>query len=179
MRNHRTEHGFLAISLAGIIVFIFVAMTLLTVTLARTAFVARQSHLVLLRKQAEWLAEGAVERGLASLSNAADPSKVADQRFTIRLAPVFVGSDPLSENEGDEPGWDRSITASYEFSIRPTDNFPTFGERPREAKATLLVVGRAKIPYRNTTLTRSSTRLCVLNENGSWTVIPIAHPVAQ
>lgn len=174
MRNKRSERGFVFLSLTGIIVFSFVAMTLLTATLARTAFLARQSHRLTLQKQAEWLAEGAVERALVTLSSAPDPSKIGEQTFTTRLAPVFIDSDPLSEIEGDQPSWDRSITASYGFSVLPADDFPNLENVADNAKARFLIIGHADVPWRDTTLTRSATNLCSLNQDGSWTVIPIA-----
>jgi hypothetical protein len=156
------------------IVFMFVAMTLLTVTLSRTVFVTRQSHRLLLGKQADWLAEGAVERGVAALSGAGDPSKVPKQTFTARLAPVFISSDPLSENEEDESSWDRSFTASYGFSVSPADNLPNLKKLVPGSRRSFLIVGRAEIPHRDITLTRSVTRLCSQTADGSWTVLPIA-----
>lgn len=174
MRSDRSEKGFVFFSLVGMLVLTFVAMTLLTMTLSRSDFLARQSHLLMLRRQAEWLAEGAVERGLAALFSAADPSKVGKQTFTISLAPVFIGSDPLSENDGDESIWDRSFTVSYGFSVSPADNFPKLRELSNGAKLSFLLVGRAEVPHRQTTLTRSAARLCFLDKDGSWTVMPIA-----
>ncbi|MFH1744021.1 MAG: hypothetical protein ABIH23_33875, partial [bacterium] len=97
MKKYRPENGSVFVVLPAIMVFTVVAVLALTTVLNKATFAARQSHRILFARQAEFFANGAVERALDSLSNTDPPSAIRKQTYTTQIAPIFSSADPIEE----------------------------------------------------------------------------------
>ncbi len=167
MKIHSSERG--SIFLPTLLLFTVIGLLLLTVAVARTTFLARGSHHAFLTMQADWLAESAIERAVSALARADDPS-AGSRKFTERIAPMYVGSDPLITEDGKDDGSGRAFDVEYGYTI--VDAVPlALGE---DGQAGFIVVGRCDMPYRGAVLTRMKTHLCILSKDGSWTNRPVS-----
>ena len=169
MKTNRPQNGSVFVTMPAIIVFTVIAVLALTAVLNKATFTARQTHRILLARQAEFLANGAVERALDSLSNTGNPSATQKQTYTTQIAPIFSSADP-TEEEGDEG----IINATYKFSVKQADELAHSQIPPKQIRLSYLIIGQAEIPYRDSTLTHTVTRLCILTRDGGWIIMPIA-----
>ncbi len=162
------------VSLPAILIFTFVAGTLMIAYTARTLFLASQTHRVLTLKQANWLAEGAIERAISELSKADDPGQIDSNMYAIHIAPVYVDLDPLDFKDEPIDMSERAIPAVYGYTIKSAKELALQHTDQETMQDGFLITGQVEFSYRDTVLKISSTKLCVLKKDGSWTVFPIA-----
>ncbi|RJP19267.1 MAG: hypothetical protein C4527_27180 [Candidatus Omnitrophota bacterium] len=167
MKTKHAEQAF--ISVPVILLFTAIGLMLITSMVGRMTFLSRQTHRILLSKQAQALANGAIERALDALSSPDAPNPTSAQEYTENIAPIYIGDDPIGEPEDDL----RVIRATYGYrcqSVEKTDyvNLPI-----EQIQNAFLITGYAEIPYRNTTLSSAVTKLCVLDNKNEWTLIPM------
>lgn len=167
--NHRHERGISFASLVGVTLFTLVGGLILTTVLGKNIFTGRQTHRMLIREQAYWLAESAVERALADIQS---PSPSPNpQPYTIRLAPIFINPESITDNDIRVDSWPPSIQASYQYEIDSAEDFRFLMP---EATELILITGHAELPYRQTRIHETVTRLGYRTPNGVWKSLPIA-----
>jgi len=178
MKQEKRNQGFVALSTA--VMLCAVGLLLFAALTAKSDFLLRNFHRGLLTRQAFWLSESAVERARTALAAASDPAAVVQKTFTEPIAPLYIVSDPLTENgEGQEnPSKEkiasgRIIDATCRYTVRPVKDLTPFRAYVPEGKAAYRITGYAEIPYRNYLLTASTEKLCVLGSDHQWRVLPL------
>ncbi len=160
MNGKPSERGMA--TLTALMFFIVAAVLIVASTVSRNLYVARDLSRDLFEKQADWLAESAVERAILQLEAVSYLPTIDPQEYSESIAPVYVSLDPLRE-EGDANN-QQSVIARYGFRIQSSSI--------ESATHSYQITGFCQIPYRKTTIVKNKTYLAVYFSQKGWQVTP-------
>lgn len=160
MNGKPSERGMATLS--ALMFFIVAAVLIVASTVSQNLFVARDLSRDLYEKQADWLAESAVERAILQLETVPDLSTIESQEYSESIAPVYVSLDPLQEKT--HANYERTVIARYGYRIQSASI--------ESITHSYQIRGFCQIPYRKSSIVKNKTYLAVYLSQKGWQVTP-------
>lgn len=168
MRNRWYRSGF--ITLPWILTFTLVSLLLITAASVKLNHRLRGTYQSLFDEQTYYLANSAIERACYAIqTNKVDRELSRKFSDDIQLVKLRVSEDePIV-----------SIQAESQYSVQMIEKTSELLKNFVNVDQVFLIEGSASIPFRNTTITKSVTKLFFKTEEKEWILIPIlAEPIS-